>query len=84
MNKELEFPIIYDLRVIYRGSWENGNKKITRLLDDLCIDYRPGILKPGGKTDLIRIGINITLTSKGQMDTLYNNLNTIPEVKWAT
>lgn len=84
MNQELQFPLIYDLRVIYGGTPEEGISKVSRLLSDLVIDSKPGVIKPGGKTNLSRLGFNITLTSKEQMETLYNNLNTIPEIKWAT
>lgn len=84
MNKELQFPVVYDLRVIYCGSPEDGIKKVENLLKDLCIDSRKGVIKPGNKSSLVRLGFNITLLSKSQMDSLYNNLNTIPEVKWAT
>ncbi len=84
MNKELSFPIVYDLRVIYSGSADEGINCISKLLKDLCIEYRPGVQKPGGKSTLVRLGFNVTLLSKTQMDTLYNNLNTIPEIKWAT
>lgn len=84
MNRELDFPVIYDLRVIYSGNSVDGINKIEQLLKDLGIDFRQGVVKPGGKGNLIRLGFNITLLSKPQMDTLYSNLNVIPEVKWAT
>lgn len=84
MNDELQFPIVYDLRIIFSGEPQIGVVKISKLLTDLCIDYRPGIIKDGGKATLSRLGFNITLLSKQQMDTMYNNLKTIPEVKWAT
>lgn len=84
MNRELEFPVIYDLRVIYNGKAQDGINKVSKLLKDLSIDSREGVVKPGGKGNLVRIGFNITLLSKPQMDTLYSNLNCIPEVKWAT
>ena len=84
MNQELQFPLVYDLRVIYGGTPEDGISKVSRLLADLAIDSRDGIIKPGGKPNLSRLGFNITLLSKEQMDTLYKNLNTIPEIKWAT
>lgn len=84
MNQELQFPIVYDLRVIYGGSPEDGLLKVSKLLADLAIDSRAGVVKPGGKSNLSRLGFNITLLSKEQMDTLYSNLNTIPEIKWAT
>lgn len=84
MNQELQFPLIYDLRVIYGGSSQEGISKVSRLLFDLAIDSKEGVIKPGGKVNLSRLGFNITLISKEQMDTLYINLNTIPEIKWAT
>ncbi|MGL1894591.1 MAG: DUF493 domain-containing protein [Spirochaetaceae bacterium] len=84
MNKDLQFPIVYDLRIIYSGEPQNGLDNISQLLTDLCIDFRPGIIKEGGKPTLSRLGFNISLSSKQQMDSLYNNLQTIPEVKWAT
>ncbi len=84
MNQELQFPLVYDLRVIYGGSPGEGISKLSKLLADLVIDSREGVIKPGGKANLSRLGFNITLTSKEQMDSLYNNLNTIPEIKWAT
>lgn len=84
MNQELQFPIVYDLRIIYGGSPEEGLKKISILLADMVIDSRVGVIKPGGKPNLSRLGFNITLLSKEQMDSLYSNLNTIPEIKWAT
>ncbi len=84
MNRELQFPVVYDLRIIYSGDADSGIKKINKLLSDLAIDYREATIKPGGKGSLVRLGFNITLLSKEQMDSLYNNLNTIPEIKWAT
>lgn len=84
MNRELQFPVVYDLRVIYNGDAQSGIKKISTLLKDLAIDHRQGSEKPGGKGNLVRLGFNITLLSKSQMDSLYSNLNTIQEVKWAT
>ncbi len=84
MEKELQFPVIYDLRVIYSGNGEEGIKKISTLLNDLGINYSPGFVKPGGKGSLSRLGINITVISKEQMDTMYKNLQVIPDIKWAT
>ncbi len=84
MKQELNFPVVYNLRVIYSGTANEGLKSISKLLKDLCIDFRDGIEKPGGKSNLVRLGFNVTLISKDQMDTMYNNLNTIPEIKWAT
>lgn len=84
MNKELQFPIVYDLRIIYKGSSDIGINKISSLLKDLAINYVNGVEKSGGKADLCRLGFTVTLLSKSQMDSLYNNLKTIPEIKWAT
>lgn len=84
MEKELQFPVVYDLRIIYGGSEVEGLNVISRLLKDLAIDHREGIVKPGGKENLKRLSFNITILSKEQMDTMYNNLNNLPEVKWAT
>ncbi len=84
MNKELQFPIVYDLRIIFNGDSQEGIIKITKLLDDLSISSRPGIVKPGGKSALVRLGFNITLLNKEQMDTLYKNLQSMPGIKWAT
>lgn len=83
MIKELQFPLVYDLRIIYSGISTDGIKRISALLSDLCINSREGIVKPSGKENLSRLGFNITLLSKQQMDTLYSNLKSIPEVKWA-
>lgn len=84
MEKELQFPIVYDLRIIYGGPEAEGLNVISRLLKDLAIDHRDGIVKPGGKENLIRLSFNVTILSKEQMNAMYNNLNTLSEVKWAT
>lgn len=84
MNRDLEFPVIYDLRVIYSGQGNEGIEKISKLLKDLTIDFRPGIIKPGGKGNLVRISFNVTIQNKSLMNTLYSNLNCIDGVKWAT
>lgn len=84
MNQELQFPIVYDLRVIYGGKADDGLKKVSMLLGDLAISCNKAVEKPGGKENLSRLGFSITLFSREQMDSLYSNLNTIPEIKWAT
>lgn len=84
MSNELRFPIVYDLRVIYKGESSNGISAISSLLNDLSINHEPGIVKPGGKIDLCRLGFTVTVYSKEQMESMYSNLNTIPEIKWAT
>lgn len=84
MNKELEFPIVYNLRIIYKGDSKTGIIKISSLLQDLTIHHDNGVEKPGGKAGLCRLGFRVTLLSKLQMDSMYSNLNTIPEIKWAT
>ncbi|MBN2619200.1 MAG: DUF493 family protein [Spirochaetales bacterium] len=84
MNKELQFPVVYDLRVIYSGSATDGLERISKLLKDLSIDSRNGVEKDGGKGQLVRLNFNITILNKEQMNTLYSNLKVIPEIKWAT
>lgn len=83
-KKELQFPVVYDLRVIYKGDSGNGIRKVSQLLKDLTISHTDGILKPGGKSELCRLGFTVTLLNKSQMDSMYSNLKTIPEIKWAT
>ncbi|OQY40776.1 MAG: hypothetical protein B6229_00895 [Spirochaetaceae bacterium 4572_7] len=84
MSKEIIFPIIYDLRIIYRGDSAQGIEHIEKLLKDMSIMYKPGVIKPGGKSDLVRLAFNVTIMNKQQMDVMYGNLNTIPGIKWAT
>ncbi|QEN06064.1 hypothetical protein EW093_15675 [Thiospirochaeta perfilievii] len=84
MKQELQFPLIYDLRVIYGGVATEGISKITRLLKDLSIECCNEVIKPGGKPNLSRLAFSITLISKEQMDSLYSNLNSVPGIKWAT
>lgn len=84
MNEELKYPVMYNLRVIYSGSAEVGINKISSLLKDLSIELQKSEIKPGGKGNLTRLGFLITVISKEQLDSLYSNLGTIPEIKWAT
>ena len=84
MNKEINFPVVYDLRVIYRGDAKRGIAQILKLLEVLQITTNSSGERPGGKGPLVRLGFNVILGSKGQMDALYSNLKTIPEIKWAT
>lgn len=84
MDKEVQFPVVYDLRVIYSGDESEGLLAVSRLLKDLAIDHREGVVKPSGKKSLKRLSFNVTILSKEQMNAMYSNLNTIPEIKWAT
>jgi len=84
MNNELIFPIVYDLRVIYSGDGDIGIKKVSNLLNDLSINCSKSVVKPGGSSSLVRLGFNITIFSKVQMETMYRNLKALPDVKWAT
>lgn len=84
MNKELQFPVVYNLRIIYEGIAGDGILKISKLLKDLAIDHGTGVVKPGGKGVLNRLAFNVTLLNKEQMDSMYSNLNTISGIKWAT
>ena len=84
MNKDIIFPVVYNLRVIYQGEANKGLERVTALLKVLKITTNESGEKPGGKGAFTRLGFNITLSSKSQMEALYSNLKTIPEIKWAT
>lgn len=83
MDKEIQFPVSYKLRVIFSAEIEQPEMKLKRLLEDLIISHEEAVLQPSSKGSFVRVAVPVTLLSREQMNSLYSNIKLLPGVKWA-
>jgi len=81
---ELEFPVTFDLRIIYTlaegGSIQDDLERIYTARGVKC-SLMQGISKPGAKYG--RMGSRLTFTSREQMYSTYSDIGKLPYVKTA-
>jgi putative lipoic acid-binding regulatory protein len=81
-NAQLEYPLHFDVRIIYTISeQENFQKELEKALlhVEVPCSMIQGIAKPGAKYG--RMGARVTVDSKKRMDSLYAAIAAIPGVK---
>ena len=84
-NAKIEFPVTFKLKAVMDNSYseEENKKKIISVLSDLKIKNNFIDLAKSSKGTYTSYHYQITLISKPQMETLYENLKNIPGLKLA-
>lgn len=84
-NVSLEFPATFQLKVVMVAtSTDDENKnKISSLLGSLKIVNNYINSKSSSKGTYISYHYNVTLISKSQMETMYQQLKSVPGLKFA-
>lgn len=83
-NVSIEFPIQFDLKIIYLiAEAHNLESELKRLLAELSIPYAliQGTSVPGKKYG--KLGARVTISSREIMDSLYAGVAKLPGVKFA-
>lgn len=84
-NKKVKFPVNFNIKIImFSMTGEETNKEIIdKIMTSFKIKHAHKDKKYSSNGKYISYTVNITLKDKPQMNSLYQKLKEIPEVKYA-
>ncbi len=84
-NVQLEFPVTFQLKAVMytSGSDDENKKKLVDVFNNLKVKNKFTNSKKSSKGTYISYNYKVTLISKAQLETLYENLKSVQGIKFA-
>ena len=84
-NAKIKFPVTFQLKAVMNSSAtdEENKNNISTVLNNLKIKNSCTNSKKSSKGTYISYNYQVTLVSKLQLETLYDNLKSVPGLKFA-
>ena len=84
-DRELEFPLSYDLKVIYTGAERSAEHlaDLEGILEGLKIPHGQGRFRNSGQGRYVSISVPVKIADRPLFDLLYLRLKSCPEIKCA-
>ena len=84
-REKIEFPISFELKAVMLGTEndDDNKEKLVNVLQNHEIDYKYHNKKLSNKGAYVSYTFEVTLNNKLQMDSMYEDLKRIKELKFA-
>jgi putative lipoic acid-binding regulatory protein len=84
-QKEIEYPVNYDLKVIFETgeALDIQKRNLELVIEDAGVAHKFVSSRPSSKGKYVSLTVNVTLQSNEQLQYLYQRLKLLPGIKFA-
>jgi putative lipoic acid-binding regulatory protein len=84
-QKEIEYPVNYDLKVIFEASeaLDIQKRNLELVIEDADVPHKFIRSRQSSKAKYVSLTVNITIHSNEQLQYLYQRLKLLPGIKFA-
>jgi putative lipoic acid-binding regulatory protein len=82
---EIEYPVNYDLKVIFETTeaMDIQKRNLELVIEDAAVPHKFIRSRPSSKGKYVSLTVNVTLQSNEQLQYLYQRLKLLPGIKFA-